>query len=155
MSLFWQEIKKIWRPGILTAILVLSGMLYYVQSFDYVERMMNEEYVISFSVLEELFQRCGPAVDRSEWPILQEVIDREKKVFAGYLAENPDAVAAGVTTWEELEAYTKESGDLSLDRWAYRSKTTNCYTVFKLEQFHEWFKSVSDLSKVGCEAWMF
>ena len=66
MSLFWQEIKKIWRPGILTAILVLSGMLYYVQSFDYVERMMNEEYVISFSVLEELFQRCGPAVDRSE-----------------------------------------------------------------------------------------
>ena len=91
MSLFWQEIKKIWRPGILTAILVLSGMLYYVQSFDYVERMMNEEYVISFSVLEELFQRCGPAVDRSEWPILQEVIDREKKVFAGYLAENPDA----------------------------------------------------------------
>ncbi len=155
MSLFWQEIKKIWRPGILTAILVLSGMLYYVQSFDYVERMMNEEYVISFSVLEELFQRCGPAVDRSEWPILQEVIDREKKVFAGYLAENPDAVAAGVTTWEELEAYTKESGDLSLDRWAYRSKTTNCYTVFKLEQFQEWCKTVTDWSKEGWEAWMF
>ena len=108
MSLFWQEMKKIWRPGILTAILVLSGMLYYVQSFDYVERMMNEEYIISFSVLEELLQLCGPSVDRSEWPVLQKVIDREKKIFAGYLAENPDAAAAGVTTWEELEAYTKD-----------------------------------------------
>ena len=46
MSLFWQEMKKIWRPGILTAILVLSGMLYYVQSFDYVERLKNEECII-------------------------------------------------------------------------------------------------------------
>ena len=153
MSLFWQEMKKIWRPGILTAILVLSGMLYYVQSFDYVERMMNEEYIISFSVLEELLQLCGPAVDRSEWPVLQKVIDREKKIFAGYLAENPDAAAAGVTTWEELEAYTKESGDRSLDRWAYHSNTTNWYTVSRLEGFQEFCKKVNVWS--GGEDWTF
>jgi hypothetical protein len=153
MSLFWQEMKKIWRPGILTAILVLSGMLYYVQSFDYVERMMNEEYIISFSVLEELLQLCGPAVDRSEWPVLQKVIDREKKIFAGYLAENPDAAAAGVTTWEELEAYTKESGDWSLERWASRSKTTNWYTVSRLEGFQEFCKKVNVWS--GGEDWTF
>lgn len=153
MSLFWQEIKKIWRPGILTAILVLSGMLYYVQSFDYVERMMNEEYIISFSVLEELLQLCGPAVDRSEWPVLQKVIDREKKIFAGYLAENPDAAAAGVTTWEELKAYTKESGDRSLDRWATHSNTTNWYTVSRLEGFQEFCKKVNVWS--GGEDWTF
>ncbi len=153
MSLFWQEMKKIWRPGILAAILVLIGMLYYVQSFDYVEMMMNEEYMISFSVLEELLQLCGPTVDRSEWPVLQEVIDREKKIFAGYLTENPDAAAAGVTTWEELEAYTKESGDWSLERWASRSKTTNWYTVSRLEGFQEFCKKVNVWS--GGEDWTF
>lgn len=37
MSLFWQELKKIWRPGILVGIVLLGLIYYYMFPSFYIE----------------------------------------------------------------------------------------------------------------------
>lgn len=147
MRLFWQEMKKIWRPGILAAIVLIGGMFYWVRPLFYVESIVEAYSMAPINILEELLQHCGPTVDRSELPILQEIIDREKAVFAGFLAEDPDAVKAGVTTWDELEAYVEKSGDRTLQYWAQRRGKTNWWNIYYLEHFREQCEMVNERSQ--------
>ena len=37
MRLFWEEMKKIWRPGILAAIVLIGAMFYWVRPEFYME----------------------------------------------------------------------------------------------------------------------
>ena len=41
MSLFWQELKKIWRPGILVGIVLLGLIYYYMFPSFYIEHFSN------------------------------------------------------------------------------------------------------------------
>ena len=41
MSLFWQELKKIWRPGILAGIVLLGLIYYYMFPSFYIEHFSN------------------------------------------------------------------------------------------------------------------
>ena len=41
MSLFWQELKKIWRPGIFVGIVLLGLIYYYMFPNFYIEHFSN------------------------------------------------------------------------------------------------------------------
>ncbi|MDP1466027.1 hypothetical protein, partial [Klebsiella pneumoniae] len=41
MSLFWQELKKIWRPGIFVGIVLLGLIYYYMFPSFYIEHFSN------------------------------------------------------------------------------------------------------------------
>lgn len=67
MSLFWQEIKKIWRPGLLAGIILLGLVYYYMFPSFYIEHFSNgpsAKEQLDLSV--EWVARYGPTLEPEE-----------------------------------------------------------------------------------------
>ena len=93
MSLFWQELKKIWRPGILAAIILLGLLYYYMFPSFYIEHFSNgpsaqEEFNLSV----EWVNRYGPTLEPEERAEVDSQLAEEVVKFNRQLEEFPEAV---------------------------------------------------------------
>ena len=137
MSLFWQELKKIWHPGILAGIILLGLIYYYMFPSFYIEHFSNgpsaqEEFRLSV----EWVNRYGPTLEPEERAEVDSQLAEEVAKFNRQLEEFPEAKATGITDYESFRAASEQNEGDSQLMWAIR-EGTNCYTIENIRQMME------------------
>ncbi len=110
MSLFCQELKKIWRPGILAGIILLGLIYYYMFPSFYIEHFSNgpsaqEEFNLSV----EWVARYGPTLEPEERAELDSRLAEEIAKFNRRLEKFTEAKAAGITDYESFRAASEQN----------------------------------------------
>ena len=109
MSLFGQEMRKIWRPGILAALVVLGGLYYTLRLSFFVEQIDGgrwrwDEHAAEYQLRRELMEQYGPVLDFADLPSLERRLEEEKARFEELVRDVPEAVEAGLSTYDALYA---------------------------------------------------
>ncbi len=136
MSLFWQELKKIWRPGILAGIILLGLIYYYMFPRFYIEHFSNgpsaqEEFRLSV----EWVARYGPTLEPEERAEVDSQLAEEIAKFNRQLEKFPEAVAVGITDYTSFRAADQSDENTQL-MWDIRDGT-NYYTIENIQQMIE------------------
>ena len=106
MRMFLQEWKKIWRPGILVALLVLGLAYFYLFSNFYIEYFCNGPTAqAEFDLASEWVETYGPTMEPEERQALDQQLEEEKATFAQEIADYGPAAALGITTYDAFAAY--------------------------------------------------
>ena len=129
MSLFLQELKKIWRPGILVGIVLLGLIYYYMFPSFYIEYFSNGPSAqAEFELSVEWVARYGPTLEPEERAELDGRLAEEIAKFNRQLKDFPEAAAAGITDYESFRAASEQNaGDPQL-MWAIQDGS-NCDTI--------------------------
>lgn len=146
--LLLQELKKIWRPGILAVLVLLGAMYYYTFPSFYIKYFCNGPTAqAEFDLTAGWVEKYGPTMDASERAELDGQREAEITVFNGLITQIPEAVEAGLTDYDAFMAFretyyesVKEPGheNESSERLIWRIiGGTNYYTVHALESFME------------------
>ena len=109
MRLFWQEMKKIWRPGILAAIVLIGAMFYYVRPDFYREYYGGHRPIYQLSA--EWAEKYGPTMEQSERDELDIQMAEEKETFAQLIANIPEAAEEGLTDYDSFEVFIQAHHD--------------------------------------------
>lgn len=136
MSLFCQELKKIWRPGILVGVILLGLIYYYMFPSFYIEHFSNgpsaqEEFNLSV----EWVARYGPTLEPEERAELDSQLAEEIAKFNRRLEKFPEAVAVGITDYTSFRAADQSDENTQL-MWDIRDGT-NYYTIENIQQMTE------------------
>lgn len=106
MRVFLQEWKKIWRPGILVALLVLGLAYFYLFSNFYIEYFCNGPTAqAEFDLASEWVESYGPTMEPEERQALDQQLEEEKATFAQEIADYGPAAALGITTYDAFASY--------------------------------------------------
>lgn len=138
MSLFLQEWKKIWRPGILVILCLLGAMYYYMFSSFYVKYFNNGPTAqAGFDLAVEWVEKYGPTMEPSERAELDGQLAQEIQRFNEQLASYPGAAELGLTDYETFQAeYIQSSPDVGTQRLFSDIMNTSSYCrVKELENF--------------------
>ena len=144
MSLFWQELGKIWRPGVVAGTVLLGLIYYYMFPGFYIEYFSNgpsarEEYDLSL----EWTARYGPTLEPEERAELDSRLAEEIAIFDRQLEELPEAAASGLTDYESFcAALQQEERDTQMI-WAIQRRT-NCDTISTIQQMLERYDDPRD-----------
>lgn len=151
MNLFWQELRKIWRPGILAALAVLGAVYYYIRPAFYIEYFINgPQSQAGFHLALDWAERYGPTIEPEERAAMGRQLEEEEARFISYVADSPEMAARGVTDYDSFEAFcdacydggaayeaAKERGDLALIDHVRCSGETSYFTILELRRFLE------------------
>ncbi len=106
MRLLLQELKKIWNPGILLALVLLGGMYYYMFPSFYIEYFCNGDNArAEFDLAAGWVEKYGPTMEPSERAELDGQRADEIAVFNGLIPLIPEAAEAGLTDYDRFMAY--------------------------------------------------
>ena len=131
MELWKWELRKIWRPGILAAILLLGAVYYWMFPQFYIEYFCNGPNAeAQFTLASDWVARYGPTLEQAERAELDGQLAEELDVFAQQIAAIPEAVTAGLTDYEAVLSFrenyldgTQEHGgeaDMDVEALLYR-----------------------------------
>ena len=118
MELWKWELRKIWRPGILAAILLLGAVYYWMFPQFYIEYFTNGPYAeAQFDLASDWVEQYGPTLEPEERAQLDGQLAEELDVFAQQIAVIPEAAAAGLTDYESFLSFREEylNGVLNAD----------------------------------------
>lgn len=122
MRLFLQEMRKIWRPGILTALVVLGVLFYFLRPKFWIECISRTQ---NFDNSLMLVERYGPLLTAEIRPELDPMYEEIKETFNREVRKIPEAAEAGVTDCESYNAWERKlwetggsfSGGLHSELW--------------------------------------
>ena len=131
MELWKWELRKIWRPGILAAILLLGAVYYWMFPQFYIEYFCNgPSGEAQFDLASDWVARYGPTLEPEERAQLDGQLAEEIDVFVRQIAAIPEAAAAGLTDYEAVLSFrenyldgTRENGgeaDMDVEALLYR-----------------------------------
>lgn len=101
MTLLKWELRKIWRPGILAAILLLGAVYYWMFPQFYIEYFCNGPYAeAQFDLASEWVEQYGPTLEPEERAQLNGQLAEEIAAFDAQIAAIPEAAAAGIVNYE-------------------------------------------------------
>ena len=105
-----EEMKKIWRPGIL-AVLILLGFVYYTMYLEfYIQYFPNgPEYKGIYQVAADWVKRFGTTLEPEEEAEAAREIPALESEASGYLSVNPVARQYGLASYEEYEQFYNRS----------------------------------------------
>ena len=147
MRVFLQEWKKIWRPGILVALLVLGLAYFYLFSNFYIEYFCNGPTAqAEFDLASEWVETYGPTMEPEERQALDQQLEEEKATFAQEIADYGPAAALGITTYDAFIAYQQayytavqeQDGEVDMETEQFLHKmmdNTNYYRITELENY--------------------
>lgn len=106
MEVLKQELRKIWRPGILLA-LALLGAMYYLLFLEFdVQNFPNGPYAqAQFNLAREWAQSFGATMEPAERGQLDDRFAAEETLFQRELSSLPEAAAAEITDYRSFTAY--------------------------------------------------
>ena len=150
MNLFLQELRKIWRPGILAALVALGAVYYYIRPAFYIEYFSNgPQERVDFELALDWVERYGPTIEPEERESIGMQLESEEAQFAAYAVGSSELSARGVTDFDSFEAFhhslytddaayeaAKERGDISLSEQVVFGDT-NYLTILELRNFLE------------------
>ena len=100
MELWKWELRKIWRPGILAAILLLGAVYYWMFPQFYIEYFTNGPYAeAQFDLASDWVEQYGPTLEPEEREQLNSQLAEEIASFDQQIASIPEAAAAGLTNY--------------------------------------------------------
>lgn len=149
MELWKWELRKIWRPGILAAILLLGAVYYWMFPQFYIEYFCNgPSGEAQFDLASDWVARYGPTLEPEEWAQLDGQLAEEIGSFDQQISSIPEASAAGLTDYESFLSFREEylNGVLNADGQADMDTEyllnrvyggTSWYTIAVLEQAME------------------
>lgn len=149
MVLLKWELRKIWRPGILAAILLLGAVYYWMFPQFYIEHFTNgPQAEAQFALASGWVERYGPTLEPEERAELDGQLAEEIAAFDTQIAAIPEAVAAGLTDYTAFlsfrEGYlngvkgTGGAADMDVEALLYRVYGgTNWYVTRELERTME------------------
>lgn len=131
MELWKWELRKIWRPGILAAILLLGAVYYWMFPQFYIEYFCNgPSGEAQFDLASGWVAQYGPTLEPEERAELDGQLAEALDVFARQIAAIPEAAAAGLTDHEAVLSFredyldgTRENGgeaDMDVEALLYR-----------------------------------
>lgn len=140
MSLFLQELKKIWRPGILAGIVLLGLVYYYMFPSFYIEHFSNGTYARSeFGLSVEWAAQYGPTLEPEERAELDDRLAEEIAIFDRQIRDIPEAEAAGVTDYDSFQVFSSrhdhDKTELKV-MWTLQD-STNCDTISTIQHMLE------------------
>ena len=136
MSLFWQELKKIWRPGIFVGIVLLGLIYYYMFPSFYIEHFSNGPSArAEFDLSVEWVAQYGPTLEPEERTEVDSQLAEEIAKFNRRLEKFPEAVAVGITDYTSFRAADQSDENTQL-MWDIRDGT-NYYTIENIQQMTE------------------
>lgn len=112
MRLFWQEMRKIWRPGILAALVVLGVLFYFLRPKFWIE-LISDAQCFDYSLM--LVEQYGPMLTAEVRPELDPMYKEIKENFNREVQKIPEAAAAGVTDLESYQAADRAGALYELD----------------------------------------
>lgn len=169
MNLFLQELRKIWRPGILAALVILGAVFYHIRPGFYIQNFSNgyqDEADLELAL--DWVERYGPTIERSEGEKIRQQLEEEETRFASYAAGTPEMAARNITDFDSFQAFrdasyaddaayqaAKERGDIALMEQVVYSGETNYFTVMELRSFLEAWdgEALPDPEEGGDRAW--
>lgn len=151
MNLFLQELRKIWRPGILAALAILGAVYYYIRPAFYIENFNNgSQDETDFALALDWVERYGPTIEQPEREEIGRRLAEEEARFADYAENNAEMASRGIVDFDSFEAFrdvsyaddaayqaAKERGDLALGQHVLYSGETNYFTILELRHFLE------------------
>lgn len=158
--MIWEEWKKIWRPGLLVGLLLLTALVSYSSLSNYWNLTGTKFGLMDMAILDgykAFIEKYGTTLEDEEYVQLQEdlaVVEAERDA---YVAQNEFAKEHDIKNWsdllkfdkdnaspEEQKQYTELSAGLNgarsnhvLDRWAI-VKWSILYYEYKMELFEKY-----------------
>ena len=140
MSLFWQELKKIWRPGILAGIVLLGLIYYYMFPSFYIEHFSNGPSAQDeFDLSVEWVAQYGPTLEPEERAELDSRLAEEISIFDRQIRDIPEAAAAGVADYDSFQAFSSRHDHDKTELkviWTIQD-STNCDTISTIQHMLE------------------
>lgn len=145
MTLFKWELRKIWRPGILAAILLLGVVYYWMFPEFYIEYFCNgPDAEAQFQLASEWVEQYGPTLEPEERAELDGQLAEELETFNEQIAAIPEAAAAGLMDYRTFCTFrddyytdTAASGgdaDMDLESLVQRVYSgTNWYIIEEIQ----------------------
>ena len=141
MELLKWELRKIWRPGILAAILLLGAVYYWMFPQFYIEHFCNgPQSEAQFDLASDWVERYGPTLEPEERAELDEQMVEEITAFDTQITAIPEAAAAGLTDYKSFLSFrgdylngirnTDGQADMDVEALLYRVYGgTNWYRI--------------------------
>lgn len=158
MRLLAWELRKIWRPGILAAILLLGAVYYWMFPEFYIEYFCNgPASQAQFQLASEWVAEYGPTLEPEERAKLDGQLAEEIQAFAQQIAAIPEAAAAGLTDYAAfcrfLEDYHSDTvasdGQADMDREFLVQRVysgTNWYRINEIQYTMELYDTQDEHS---------
>ena len=109
MRFFLWELRKLWRLGILAAILLLGAVYYWMFPQFYIEYFCNGPYEeAQFQLASQWVEKYGPTLEPEERAKLNGQLAEEIKKFDQQIAAIPEAAAAGLTDFETFFRFRED-----------------------------------------------
>ena len=133
MRLFLWELRKIWRLGILAAILLLGAVYYWMFPEFYIEYFCNGPYEqAQFQLASQWVEKYGPTLEPEERAELDDQLAEEIKKFDQQIGAIPEATAAGLTDYEAFYQFREDyySGTAASDGKADMDQESLVHRVY-------------------------
>jgi len=151
MTLFLWELRKIWRPGILAALVVLGAVYYHIRPDFYIDYFSDgPQSQADFDLALGWVERYGPTIELEERTEIGRQLEEEEALFVAYAAGSPEMAARGVTDYDSFETFcdasyasdaayqaAKKRGDIALISQVQYSGETNYFMIQELRRFLE------------------
>ena len=109
MRLFLWELRKIWRLGILAAILLLGAVYYWMFPEFYIEYFCNGPYEqAQFQLASQWVEKYGPTLEPEERAELDDQLAEEIRKFDQQIGAISEAAAAGLTDYEAFYQFRED-----------------------------------------------
>ncbi len=156
MELLKWELRKIWRPGILAAILLLGAVYYWMFPQFYIEHFCNgPQSEAQFDLASDWVERYGPTLEPEERAELDEQMAGEITAFDTQITAIPEAAAAGLTDYKSFLSFrgdylngirnTDGQADMDVEALLYRVYGgTNWYRIEALADTLETYDTQED-----------
>lgn len=106
MRLLAWELRKIWRSGILAAIVLLGAVYYWMFPEFYIEYFCNgPASQAQFQLASEWVEKYGPTLEPEERAELDGQLAEEIRTFDQQIAAIPEAAAVGLTDYETFSKF--------------------------------------------------
>ena len=109
MALLKWELRKIWRPGILAAILLLGAVYYWMFPQFYIEHFCNgPQAEAEFDLAADWVEEYGPILEPEERAELDGQLAEEIAAFDTQIAAIPEAAAVGLTDYAAFCSFRED-----------------------------------------------
>ena len=116
MRLLAWELRKIWRPGILAAILLLGAVYYWMFPEFYIEYFCNGPASrAQFQLASEWVEEYDPTLEPEERAELDGQLAKEIVKFDQQIAAIPETAGAGLTDYETFDRFREDYLNDTLD----------------------------------------
>lgn len=103
MQIFWMEMKKIFSWKIITLIVFVNVVLYFLLfDFDIKNFPNGRPSLDLFKVEQQVIPKYGADIDEQEYADFVKQYERKVEDATTYLQNDPEAVAVGITSYKVL-----------------------------------------------------